>query len=240
MKNLIILSALLFIFSDSFSQSASTYQGGINGVLNLQAIANLNTSSAGAVSFDTRYEGVKGTPRLFDTLLNSLMLAKGQEKYIQFKSDLNIADNTLLFSHPRTGVLMEIPSDIVTELVIKKDGMDLIFRTTRNIDFEKATKENRFYQVLREKSPQLIKVPEKLFIAANYKGPYTIDRRYDEYRPEKKYYIEGPDKVFRQLQLNKKSLIKMFPEKKDIINKTFETKGKSDEEIEKLILSFMN
>lgn len=237
MKKLIIIFIILFISLSCFSQKAATYQGGINGELNLQAIANLNTSSAGAVSFDTRYEGVKGTPRLFDTLLTSLMLVKGQEKYIQFNSDLNIAENSLLYAHPRTGVLMEVPSDVVTELIIRKEGTDLIFRTTNGINFEKGMKENRFYQVLREKSPQLIKVPEKLFIAANYKGPYTVDRRYDEYRPEKKYFIEGADKVFRQLQLSKKSLIKQFPEKKDVINTTFETKGKTDEEIEQFIIS---
>ncbi len=240
MKKLIILLTISFIFLNCFPQTANTYQGGINGELNLQAIANLNTSSAGAVSFDTRYEGVKGTPRLFDTLLTSLMLVKGQDKYIQFNSDLNIAENSLLYTHPRTGVLMEVPSDVVTELIIRKEGRDLIYRTTSGVNFEKGMKENRFYQVLREKSPQLIKVPEKIFIAANYKGPYTVDRRYDEYRPEKKYFIEGADKVFRHLQLNKKSLIKQFPEKKDIINTTFEVKGKSDEEIEEIVLSLIN
>lgn len=135
MKKLIILLTISFIFLNCFPQTANTYQGGINGELNLQAIANLNTSSAGAVSFDTRYEGVKGTPRLFDTLLTSLMLVKGQDKYIQFNSDLNIAENSLLYTHPRTGVLMEVPSDVVTELIIRKEGRDLIYRTTSGVNF---------------------------------------------------------------------------------------------------------
>jgi len=63
---LIIFLTLFCLIPEAYPQSASTYQGGINGEANLQAIANLSPNSAGAVGFDTRYEGVKGSTRLFD------------------------------------------------------------------------------------------------------------------------------------------------------------------------------
>ncbi len=237
-------SIVAFIFSclilNVYPQSAGTYQGGINGEANLQAISNLSPNSAGAVGFDTRYEGVKGTPRLFDTLLTSYLLVKGQEKYIQFLSDLNVVNNTLLFTHPRTKQLMEVPSDIVNELIVMKEGREIKFITSKGTNFEKGFKENRFCQILTEEPYQFIKIPGKLFIKADFKGPYTIDRRFDEFRSNEKYYLEGKDKVFRQIQLNKKSLAKLFPDEKELINKSFDENpdGNTEEIVISLIRQF--
>lgn len=241
MRSIILFIVLFFPCCLVFPQSASTYQGGINGDLNLRAIGSLNPSSAGAVSFDNRYEGVQGSPRLFDTLFASLMLPRGDEKYIQFLSDLDIVNNNVLFLHPRTGVLMELSSDNIKELIISTDRGDIIFRTTGEISFEKTMKEDKFYQVLKDSPNQFIKVPDKLFIQAEYKGPYTIDRRFDEYRPENKYFIEGPGGVFYQVQLTRRSLIKLFPGKKEIISRNFSRAGKksTEEELENLVVSLL-
>ena len=102
-------------------------------------------------------------------------------------------------------------------------------------------KEDKFYQVLKDSPNQFIKVPDKLFIQAEYKGPYTIDRRFDEYRPENKYFIEGPGGVFYQVQLTRRSLIKLFPGKKDLISRNFARAGKksTEEELENLVVSLL-
>ncbi len=74
-------------------------------------------------------------------------------------------------------------------------------------------------------------VPEKTFIEADYKAAYSADRRYDEYESFNKYFIKGADNVFHQIQLNKKSLVKIFPDKKEMINDAFREKsGEGDEE----------
>ncbi|MBN2864189.1 MAG: hypothetical protein JXN62_13560 [Bacteroidales bacterium] len=232
MKYLIILFTIFCLIPDVYPQSASTYQGGINGEANLQAIANLSPNSAGAVGFDTRYEGVKGSVRLFDSLLTSFLLVKGRDKYIEFLSDIDVVNNNILFTHPKNMKLMELPSDVVKELIIKKEDKELKFTTTKGAIFKKALKENKFCQILVEEPYRFIKIPGKLFIEANFKGPYSIDRRYDEYRSEDKYYIEDENNVFQQVQLNKRSLAKLFPEKKALINISFEdNSGKDSEEI---------
>lgn len=81
-------------------------------------------------------------------------------------------------------------------------------------------------------------MPVKKLIAADYKDVYSADRRYDEYTTYYKYYIMSRDSTFQQIQLNKKSLIKMFPDKKDLINNTLEAKtyGNSED----MVLDILN
>jgi hypothetical protein len=133
--------------------------------------------------------------------------------------------------------MYSIPSSDVSEIVINKGGYELVFRTTKGKKFEKELKENRFYQVLSEGEYEFIKVPMKGFIRADYQGAYTADRRYDEYVDETRYYLKGRDDTYYQVQLNKKSLIKVIPEKKEIIEQAF-SKSSSDDK-EALVMSIL-
>ncbi len=237
MKWFTILSIMLFTLTAGYSQKINVYQSGISGQENLQAIANISPTSVGGMGFDNRYEGIKGSARLFDTLVTSYLLVRGQEKYIQFNSDIDLVRNTLVFTHPNSGKMMELSSEIVDELVMHKDGVDMIFRTTKGLQFDKGMRENRFFRILLEEPHQFIMVPEKNFIEADYKAAYSADRRYDEYQTLNKYFIKGADNVFHQIQLNKKSLIKLFPGRKDMINDAF--REKSEEEDEEKIIAIL-
>jgi hypothetical protein len=237
MKWFTILSILFLTITSGYSQKLNVYQSGIVGQENLQAIANISPTSVGGMGFDNRYEGIKGSTRLFDTLVTSYLLVRGQEKYIQFNSDIDVVRNTLIFIHPNSGKLMELSSEIVDELILHRDGRDMIFRTTKGLQFDKEIRDNRFFRVLLEEPHQFIMIPEKKFVEADYKAAYSADRRYDEYQSINKYFIKGSDNVFHQIQLNKKSLIKIFPDRKEMINDAFS--GKSDEEDEEKVITIL-
>ena len=116
--------------------------------------------------------------------------------------------------------------------------MDLLFRTTSGKSFDKEMKEQKFIQVLKETPVLFIKMPVKIFIQADYKSAYSADRRYDEYVTNYRYYLMGSDNVLHQIQLTRKSVLKLYPEKKRIIGqepdeKTFENK-------EEMILSLLD
>jgi hypothetical protein len=238
MKKIIFLLMLSLYISDIYPQNPIIYQSGIMGVENLKAAANLSPYSTSAVGFDTRYEGVKGTTRLFDTLITSYLLVSGQEKYIQLKSDIDLVKNTLVFIQPEKGDLMEISSDYVIELIVNKDDKELKYRTTKELNFENKIPENKFCQVLKEGPNQFIKIPEKKFVEADYKRVYSPDRRYDEFKLSTRYYIADSDNIFHRIQLNKKSLAKLFPDKKQLIFKEFEEKSEGD--IEERVVSILN
>jgi hypothetical protein len=226
------LFVFIFIFSiiGAYSQTNILYEKGLSAEQNLNAIMNLAPYSTGGIGFDTRYQGIKGSPRLFDTLMPSFLKIKGKEYYIQLKTDIDIVGNSLLLIHPKTGKMLSLPSDIVSELIIENNGEKLIFNTSDGKKFEKKLKEQKFFQVLNVDPVMFIRMPVKTFTEADYKGAYSADRRYDEYETKYRYYISGSDNIFHQIQLNKKSLIKLFPDKKELISNLIESKGYNNSE----------
>lgn len=236
MKRIIILFVSFLAVLNVFSQNTIAYQSGATGEKNLQAVANISPYNS-AIGFDTRYEGVKGTARLFDTLITSAILVRGQEKFIKLQCDIDVVNNSLLFMHSGTGALLEIPSDTIAELYVLKGDKQMVYRTTRDIILDKKVEGNKFYQVLKNGPGQFIKIPEKQFVEADYKRLYGPDIRYDEFKPVNKYYIEGTDGIFHRVQLNKKSLTKMFPDKKELIEKGLE--GKSEGDTEMAVISIL-
>jgi hypothetical protein len=234
MKKLSLFVVFLLTINIVYSQgtgSTSLYQKGLSAEQNLNAIRNLTPYSTGGVGFDNRYEGTKGSTRLYDTLLLSFLKIKGQNYYLELKTDIDLVGNTLLYLHPKTGKLLALPADMVSEVVINSEGKELVFRTGGK-NFNKDFKTQKFYQVLKDGPFPFIKVPVKKFIEANYKGAYSAGRPYDEYVSKSTYYIFGPDSTFHQLQLNKKSLVRIFPEKKELISKIIDSGTfKNDEDM---------
>ena len=238
MKKSLIILVLFLIIHSAYSQSGTLYQTGLTAEQNLNAIGNLARYSTGGIGFDTRYEGIKGSPRLFDTLLTSFLQLKGEDYYIQLESNLDLMGNSLIFINPKTGKLLSIPSGIIKELKINYKGKEMIFRTTSGRRFENDIREEKFFQILKDGHYQFIKLPLKKIIEADYKNVYGADRRYDEYSTYYKYFIMSSDSSFHRIQLTKKSLIKLFPDKKDLINNTIESK--SYENTEDMVIAILN
>jgi hypothetical protein len=238
MKKVSVVLIFILLTVKGFPQGNTLYQTGLSAEQNLNAIGSLVKFSTGGVGFDTRYEGVKGSPRLFEKLLPSLMRVKGQDYYIQLETNLDLEKNSLIFNNPKTGKLLSIPSDLIKEVKVTIEGKELTFRVSRAKYFEREIKDGRFYQVLKDGPFQFIKLPIKKLIAADYKDVYSADRRYDEYTTYYKYYIMQSDSVFHQVQLTRKSILKEFPGKKEIINQQVDEKSyKSNED---MILEILN
>ena len=237
MKKLTLFLVSTLVLNNLFSQNKSIYQQGISAQENLNAIINLAPYSEGAVGFDTRYEGVKGSVRLFDRLLPSYLKVKGQDYYVELETDIDVVNNTLLFVHPKTGKLLAIPSDIIIELVVKNEGNEMIFRTANALAYKSDIREQKFYQVLADSPFLFIKVPEKKFIEASYKGAYSANRPYDEYETRYKYYLSSNDNILHKIQLNKNSLLKLFPDKKEKIKEVLKTGSYTNDE--EMVLSVL-
>jgi len=241
MKRCTILFISFLHIVNIYAQKADIHQSGVMAGQNLKAIENISPYSTGIVfGFDPRYEGIKGTTRLFDTLFASEILFRGQEDYIRLDSDIDLVRNTLIFVHPSTAKLMEISSEFIVEIIVNKNDKQLIYRTTKGFIFEKESQENKFYQVLKEGPNKFIKIPEKKFIEANYQSNYSPNRRYDELKLVHKYYIADSEYIFHLVQLNKKSLAKFFPNKKELINKDFgeDSDGNAEEKVILILKKF--
>jgi hypothetical protein len=220
MRIFLLISFFILLRNGAYPQASTVYQRGLSAEENLKAITALGPYNPGGIGFDNRYEGVKGSPRMLDTLLPSFLRLNGQDYYIDLKSDIDLVNNAMIYMNPASKKLLTVPIDFISELVIKKNGKELLFLTTYGKAFEKEIKPQRFYQVLYSGQYQFIKVPVKIFVQADYKGAYSTDRRYDEYQSKDRYYLIGSDGIFHQIQLNKKSVSKLYPDKKDLVDKS--------------------
>jgi len=238
MKKLAFVAFLMLLYSSVEAQVTTGLQKYLSSEDNLQAIATLGPYSTGGLGFDNRYEGIKGTPRLLDTLMPAALRIGRQSYFIRMDADLDLVENHLIYMHPVSRKIFSVALDAINEVIINIDGKEVLFRSTSGLAFEKDLKEHKFYQVLKEGSYRLIKIPHKQFIAADYKNAYSADRRYDEYVLMNKYYLKGPDSTYHQIQLSKKSFLKIYPGKKDLAGKKEDENSFSDKE--EMIVSLLD
>lgn len=238
MKKLAFIAFLMLLYSPVEAQVATGMQKYLSSEENLQAIATLGPYSTGGLGFDNRYEGIKGTPRLLDTLVPASLRIARQAYFIRMDADLDLVQNYVIYMHPVSRKMFSVPIDAINEVIININGNDVLFRSTSGLVFEKDLKEQKFYQVLKEGSYRLIKIPFKQFVAADYKNAYSADRRYDEYVPMNKYYLKGPDSIYHQIQLTKKSILKVYPGRKDIAGRKDDENTSDDKEA--AIVSFLD
>ena len=138
------------------------------------------------MAFDNRYEGVKGTPFLFDdwslgsVLYDNTLFSKELEyRYDVIKNDLHIRF--------RSGEV-RIPDNFhILQFSLKdKQGKTHFF------DHALVTGErtDQFYEVLYSgKQTQLLKLVKKELRKADYKGAYSTDQRSDEFTTKTKYFL---------------------------------------------------
>lgn len=211
------------------SQKSAAYQIAALNETNLKAVMSLSPNSS-AIGFDNRYQGVKGSPRLLDTLTPSLVLLKGQAVYYEMDTDIDVVRNMILFMDFSGGGLMEIDAEKVTEVVFRHKNRDIVFRTSGRLPFDRKPDGNKFYTVLKPGQNEFIMIPDREFEEADYQRLYSPDIRYDEFKPSNKYYILGADSVYHRVQLTRKSLGKLFPDSKQLINELFNEKVSADPE----------
>jgi hypothetical protein len=228
---LFILAFLVVLILPVNGQDKKGIKVGMTSEQNLQALTNPSLYST-TTGFDERYQGVKGSPRLLDTLLPSTVLLRDGLGYYEVNTDIDVVRNTMLFILPASGDLLEVASSLIEELTYHTGAGDMLYRTTEGLRFDRELKGTRFCQVLSESPHLFIKIPDRKFLEANYTGLYSPDKRYDEYVPDDKYFIMGSDSVLYRVQLSRKSLSKLFPSQAKMINSNFSEKSGVDPEQE--------
>ncbi len=216
-------------------QTPNDYTRDINK--KLRALSQTSPDVPGGYITNNSYEGLKGGPCLFDSLVPVLIRVKEIDNYISVNANLDLKNNSVLYKDPESGLLYSIPLERVVEIIAGIKNDTLIFRTTENKLFDAPPRELTFIQVLKEGPNQFIKIPFKILVPADYTGAYTAKRRYDEYRTENDYFVLTSDNIYKKIKLTKNSLIKIFPDRKEKISESFKKMPASDKE--KIVLSIL-
>ncbi|GAA4427250.1 hypothetical protein GCM10023188_10120 [Pontibacter saemangeumensis] len=208
-----------FLFTIAFASHIALAQTsqpiGIDAERNLAELGS-STNATMVQVYDNRYEGIKGTP-YFKEHWAKATIAANNTVYKNVEVKYNVYESNLLYRTPKGAEYVLLPARVDSFLLV--DGVTqqkFMFRKFPALAAEAPKLGQHFALVLHDgKQVQLVMVPQKHLMKADFKGPYSAGNKYDELQDLQSYYLFGPDQTFIKVKLNKKSLLKALPGKQD-------------------------
>lgn len=214
MRSPFILILLFIAIIPSYTQTQ--HQSIVASEENLQRISKMS-GPIYTTRMDELYEGVKGTPYLFNEWKSGNIYLKDNKLIKNVKIKYNIYTDDLLYLNSTSGDSLIINRSMINKFEISDDQPDdLVLMEDINLKPDKSDK-GTFVRVLYNGRSKFILKYNKMFIPANYKGAYATGNKYDEYTEKQQYYlITGTDNITKT-RLNKKFIIKVLSDREDKI-----------------------
>jgi hypothetical protein len=212
---------ILFIISSTVSaQNVST---GLDAQTNVDALGNDNINGM-VRKFDTRYEGVRGTPYLADYWNTGTIVLKNGKSLnnVPLKIDLYGYE---VISKRATGDSIIVKANSIDKIMYTDvlNSQQHIFRKWQDLGVAKTG----YADILHEGKYQFIADRKKTLVKANYQGAYSANRPYDEFMDELGYYVKKPDQAPEKIKLTRKAILDVFPDHQQEL-KEFVSKEKID------------
>jgi hypothetical protein len=185
-----------------YGQSNLTFMGAPVGLPN----ANSNM----ALVMDNRYQGIKGSPRLFDKWYPAEIILNGGQKYQNIPLKLDVFENQELITKNQAGDSLFVKEDMVSYFSIYNEDTK-ITHTFKRFKEKSTDKKPIFFDVLHEGKYSLLAKRYKNFSPADFKGGYSTQRFYDEYTNATDLFVktaETEDLV--KMKSNKKAIMKVL------------------------------
>ena len=192
--------------------------------------------STGTVrTFDNRYEGVKGTPYVFEEFRQGEVFLKNKNKVVIEDLNYNCFENEITYMDPATDVV-RLFNKFQVDLFTIQDGDKVLTFVPLKLEEDAET---IFVEVLYNKGSIAYKAYKKEWVKANYEGGYSADRKYDEFVDKYDlYFMKKGDNVLYQARRSKKQVLAAFPDQKSDISsfiKSSKLDLKEDESLVKLL-----
>ena len=206
MKAIIINLALIISLSCA-AQNISIPQD-YEAKENLRELGSMD-GTGNVRTFDTRYEGVKGTPYVFEEFHPGEVYLKTKNKVAVQDLNYNCFENEIVYMDPATKVI-RIMNRFQVDLFTIRDGDRVLTFVPVKLEDDAET---IFAEVLYNIGSIVYKVYEKEWLNANYEGGYSADRRYDQFVDKYDlYFMKKGEKVLYKARNSKKQVIAAFPD----------------------------
>ncbi len=221
--------------------SAATAQQTFDPEQNLRDLGNLSPYGAGAIGFDNRYEGIQGTPFLFeDWRLGSIKFIKQDTFSAPVKLNVDLITQVVTVQL-RNGTAGEMSASYIQGLKVldpdTKSSRQYLVAREGDIEGVRSVR-LKFYEILHKGEFTFLKLVEKKFKKADFQGAYSADRRYDEFLTQESYWLQIPGKPFEKVALKRKNIEKALAGYEDRVS-TITKKNKlnlnQEEDIAQLI-----
>ena len=188
---------------------AAAQREGADAQQNLNALGG--TGSNMVRTFDTRYDGIRGTPFLLPYWCSTEVIFKDGRRFSEVPLKYDVYQNQIVFKRPQgdSVILNAAPVSHFTMQDILT-GKSYLFKKFFLSPGDQARLQGRFLQVIQEGSTSLVVSRSKAIVKADYKGAYNAGRPYDELIEDTQYYLLRPDGSLTGIRLNRKSVLEAF------------------------------
>lgn len=199
-------------------------ESGYDAQQNVNALAG---SSNVVRTYDTRYEGVKGSPFFTQSWSEGVLFYSDGKKSAALPLKHDVYKNQLVAKRPQ-GDSVLINTGNVSHFQLKDPaGKVYLFKKFPGLKTADAGLTSAFFQVLYEGKMALLIKHNKSLVKANYQGAYSADRPYDELVSQSEYYLKKADQTLIKIRMNKKAILDILQDKQSTV-KEFVEKEKID------------
>lgn len=177
--------------------------------------------------------GTIGTPYVYKEFLNGNIYFTDNSVILNRPINYDCYNNRVLLHYGEEDHIMNSRQIESLEFEVSDDSYS-VFRQVFVLEKKKTV----FMKVLYEGKSTLYKYYFKNFHKADYTGPYSQERRYDEYLDDQEWYLEPGDQEVQKLKPRKKAILQILESRKGEIEHFLKTEDidlKSDQDLVRLI-----
>jgi len=161
-------------------------------------------------TYNDSYEGVKGTPFVFEEWLKGIVLLKDSTLFKGLSLKYDAYNDELVILNTKNNTPMVMDKTPISAFTLATSEL------TPSMLFVKVPydEKNFFMQLIYEgKRIDFLKQYKKRLRKADYEGPYNAGIPYDEFIEGNNYFLRFPTGKMEKTKLNRRSIIKSFPNK---------------------------
>ncbi len=236
MKIVSLFAISIFICQSLFAQTENAN----NLIRDVDGRLNMGTYTTS--SFDSRYEGIKGSPFFISEWISGQMAFVDGKIFNEVPLKYNAYTKELMMKRPSGDSLIVFPYQVqsftINDPVTKAN---FTFKRYPKAQTAKYDMREVYFLVLYEGKTTLLKLVKKNLKKADYKDPYSNNIRYDTYEDANEYYLLKADATMTKIKRNKKSVLEALSDKEVAIKALLEQEKmelKSERELVRVVAKY--
>jgi hypothetical protein len=200
-------------------------------------VGNYTTST-----FDSRYEGIKGSPLFISEWISGQMAFVDGKVFNDMPLKYNAYTKELLMKRPSGDSLIVFPYQVLSFTI--NDSVtkaNFTFKRYPKSQTSKYDMRDVYFLVLYEGKTSLLKLVSKTLKKADFKDPYSNNVRFDTYEDANEYYLLKADGNMVKVKRSKKSVLDVLSDKEVAIKALLEQEKielKSERELVRVVAKY--
>lgn len=208
---------LIFAFFTASCTSLLAQTENVNNLIR-DVDGRLNMGNYMTSSFDSRYEGLKGSPFFISEWISGEMAFVDGRVFKEVPLKYNAYSKELVMKRPSGDSIIVFPyqvnSFIINDPVTKAN---FEFKRCPSAHTSKYDMRDIYFLTLYQGKTSLVKLISKTLKKADYKDPYSNNVRYDTFEDANEYFLLKTDGSLTKIKKNKKSVLGALSDKEEAL-----------------------